>query len=296
MSGPALGVELADHGVRAVVVEESGRVRWRSEKRPADARALATLVKAAMKGAGGRLAAAGVAGYDPIPPAIADAVAAAAGVPAHQTYAGLAAVIAESWCGAAQNQTHVVALTLGERVAAGAIVGGVLLSGAHGLAGSASWLAINPVERQDYRKFGSLDAEVSARGIARRLVWRLQAGDRSTVLQKAGALDAITADHVFEGARRRDGVAVSVVRDTAKYIGMAVANLVATLDPEIAVLGGALADAGDLLLEPVRQECARRLSPSLLDNFRLEMSPLRADAIAIGAARLAAPEYADARG
>lgn len=287
MNGFTLGLELTDQVARAVVVDESGRVTWRGEKRPADARVLTTLVKAAVKTAGGRVAAAGLARYDPLPPPIADAVGAAAGVPPRQSYAGLAAVSAESWCGAARNHTHVVALTLGERVAAGAIVGGVLLSGAHGLAGSASWLAINPVERQDYRKSGSLDAEVSARGIARRLVWRIQAGDRSAVLEKAGKLDSITADHVFEGARGRDGVAVSVVRDTAKYIGMAVANLVATLDPEIVVLGGSFAGAGDLLLEPVRQECARRLSPSLLETFRLEMSPLGGDAIAIGAARLA---------
>lgn len=286
MSGLALGLELADNGARAVVVDESGRIAWRGGKRQADAHALTTLVKAALKEAG-RVAAAGLAGHDPIPPPLAEAVGAAAGVTPIPSQAGLAAVSAEAWCGAGRNHTHVVALTLGERVAAGALVAGVLLAGAHGLAGSASWLAINPVERQDYRKSGSLDAEVSARGIARRLVWRIQAGDRSAVLEKAGKLESITADHVFAGARARDGVAVSVVRDTAKYIGMALANLVATLDPEIAVLGGPVAEAGDLLLEPVRQECARRLSPSLLETFRLEMSPLGADAIAIGAARLA---------
>src|SRR5207245_1047297 len=81
-------------------------------------------------------------------------------------------------------------------------------------------------ERQDYRKLGSLAAEVSAKGIARRLSWRIQAGDRSRVLEAAGgSLDAITGQHVFDGARDGDGVAISVIRDTAKYIGMAVATL-----------------------------------------------------------------------
>jgi glucokinase len=79
-----------------------------------------------------------------------------------------------------------------------------------------------------------------------------------------------------------------VVRDTAKYIGMAVSNLASAIDPEIIVLGGAAAAAGDLLLEPVRQESARRLPPALVPQLRLEISPLGDDGVAIGAARLAA--------
>jgi len=201
--------------------------------------------------------------------------------------AGSAAATAETWCGAAQGLKHVVVLVLGERIAAGLFLNGAPWSGAHGLAGSAAWLAINPVERQDYRRSGSLDAEISARGIARRLMWRIESGDRSSVLEKARTLEGITARHVFDGAREPDGVAVSVVRDTAKYIGMAIANLVATLDPEIAVVGGTIAGAGDLLLEPVRIECARRLSPALAQRLRIEMSPLGSDVAAIGAARLA---------
>jgi len=180
-----------------------------------------------------------------------------------------------------------VCLAIGERVLAGILLDGRPWNGAHGLAGSAAWLALNPVERQDYRKFGSLAAEVSNKGIARRLSWRIQAGDHSAVLERAGDLESITAAHVFAGARSGDGVSISVVRDTAKYIGMAIANLATTLDPEIVVLGGAIADAGDLLLEPVRQEAARRMPSGMIDRVRIEMSPLGVDAIAIGAARIA---------
>ncbi|MEP6918324.1 MAG: ROK family protein, partial [Acidobacteriota bacterium] len=72
------------------------------------------------------------------------------------------------------------------------------------------------------------------------------------------------------------------------YIGMAAANLATAIDPEIIVLGGEAAAAGDLLLDPVRQECARRLPPGMVEPFRLEISPLGEDGVAIGAARLAA--------
>jgi glucokinase len=202
--------------------------------------------------------------------------------------AGAAAVVAEEWVGAARGARHAICLWIGEEVLAGILLDGTPWAGAHGLAGSAAWLALNPVERQDYRKFGCLAAEVSNKGIARRLAWRIQAGDSSAVLERAGDLEAITAAHVFDGARSGDGVSISVVRDTAKYIGMAVANLASAIDPEVVVIGGAVAAAADLLIEPVRQECARHLPPPMAERFRCEMSPLGVYGVAIGAVRLAA--------
>jgi glucokinase len=180
-----------------------------------------------------------------------------------------------------------VCLNIGARVFAGILLDGKLWPGAHGLAGTAAWLALNPVERQDYRKVGNLAAEVSSEGIARRLSWRIQAGDHSDVLERAGDLQSITAEHVFEGARTGDGLAISVARDTARYIGMALANLALCLDPEVVVLSGDAVAAGDLLLEPVRQEYVRRIPPDMVSQVRFAVSQLGDDGVAIGAARLA---------
>jgi predicted NBD/HSP70 family sugar kinase len=103
------------------------------------------------------------------------------------------------------------------------------------------------------------------------------------------ALLGITARHVFEGARAGDGGAMSVVRDTARYIGLAVANLVACLDSEVLGLGGDVAAAGNLLLQPVRPEVERRLPPALNAVIRIVVSSLGEDTAAIGAARFAVP-------
>lgn len=208
--------------------------------------------------------------------------------PAVSCTPGIAAITAEVWVGAARGARHAVCLKIGERVFAGIFIDGRPWPGAHGLAGSAAWLALNPVERQDYRKYGSLAAEVSSEGIARRLSWRIQAGDESVVLERAGDLESITAAQVFEGARTGDGVSVSVVRDTARYIGMALANLTACIDPEVIVLSGHAATAADLLLEPVRQDYIRRIPPGMIDQVRFAISPLADDGVAIGAARVAA--------
>jgi glucokinase len=91
---------------------------------------------------------------------------------------------------------------------------------------------------------------------------------------------------VFAAARGGDGVATSVIRDTAKYIGMAVASLAAAVDPEVVIVSGSVA-APDLMLEALRQECSRRLPPEAMSDMRVEFSELGANAIALGAARLA---------
>jgi glucokinase len=202
--------------------------------------------------------------------------------------AGLAVAVAEQWCGAARGLSTVIALSTGEHVTSGVILDGKPWTGAHGLAGSVGWLSINPVEREDYRRLGGLEAEVSASGIVRRIIWRIKSGDDSVIAQQHGGdLSRVTADHVFQAARSGDGVSISVIKDTAKYIGMALSNLTVILDPEVIVLGGMIPASGDVLLEAIRLECSRRLGPAQAERIRIVLSPLGTDAAAIGAARLA---------
>ena len=269
----SLGVDLSARPARAVVIDDRGAVIARGSGANG-----AAAVRAAGKH---KVERAGVAAAD-----AAEKVA-VTGVRVARCSPGSASIAAEAWIGAAKKCRHAVCLHVGDEVYAGVILDGKLWTGAHGRAGAAGWLALNPVERQDYRRLGSLAAEIAAGGIARRLSWRIQAGDHSQVLDAAGgSLDAITGDMVFDGARHGDGVAISVIRDTAKYSGLAIATFAAAIDPEVVVVSGRAA-AADLMLEPVRQECARRLPAEWMNDFRVEFSTLGADAVAIGAARLA---------
>jgi predicted NBD/HSP70 family sugar kinase len=204
------------------------------------------------------------------------------------TPAGLAGAVAEAWIGAARGVDDVVFFGVGAHTIGGIVRGGMPVTGAHGRAGSVGWLSLNPVEREDYRKAGCVEAETAAAGIVRRMIWRIKAGDRSKVQDAVrDDLSAITVDHILEAARAHDGVSISVVRDTAKYLGMAAANLVVVADPEMLVIGGIMASAADLLLEPIRAELARRLPKAMMDALTIEKGTLGDEAVAIGAARLA---------
>ena len=269
----SLGVDLSARPVRAVIVGERGAVIGRGS---------GATGAAAVRAAGShKVERAGVAAADA---GVKIAVPHVSRV--SRCTPGGAAIAAEAWIGAAKHARNAVFLHVGDDVYAGLILDGKPWTGAHGRAGAAGWLALNPVERQDYRRLGSLAAEISVGGIARRLSWRVQAGDHSQVLDAAGSIDAITGALVFDAARAGDGVAISVVRDTARYIGMAVATFAAAVDPDVVVVGGSAAIA-DLMLEAVRHECARRLPLEWMTDLRVEFSALGPDAVAIGAARLA---------
>ncbi len=289
-----LGIDLSGGIVRALTVSGNGAVVKRFHQPPGSGGMADTIRESirALRSTRGRrdksvIGVATRAPGDPLPDDVVSALA-EEDATASTIGAGAAAALAEAWCGAARGLKDIVVFLLGEHVAAGALVGGELLRGAHGSAGAIGWLSLNPVERDDYRRQGGLEAEIAAAGIVRRLVWRVKSGDSSSVADSVGGdFSRITAEQILSAARSDDGVSVSVVRDTVRYVGMAVSNLVTILDPECVVLGGTILASGDTMLDAIRLECSRRLRPLDAERLRIVASTLGADALAIGAARAA---------
>lgn len=290
-----LGISVDGRHARAVLMEPDGTIAARAESAAEDPNdAIVSAAREALASANGsRPSAAAVSFPDPDPrhrPSELSFLSAAIGerVPVRTLSTGNASALAEVWYGSGKGVRDLIAFSIGPCVSAGVISNGALLSGAHGLASSVQWLALNPVEREDYRRMGCLEAEGGAAGIVRRLVWRIKSGDRSRVLDAAGGdFNAITLDMILQGAHDNDGVSISVIRDTVKYLAMAVSNIAAVIDPEVIVLGGILQSSGDLLLEPIKQECARRMPPGIHDHTRIELTKLGADSAPMGAARFA---------
>ena len=286
-----IGLELFDSRALAVSLDDGGKVlRQASIGVTSDLAAAAiAAIDDVRQGTNGAI---GVTSATPDAPAVASAILAVGrrfpGT-APATTSGMAAAVAESWLGAGRAFKDVAFFAVAEHATGGIVRDGRPVDGSHRRAASVAWLALNPVEREDYRKIGCLEAEVAAAGVVRRLIWRIKSGDQSSVQKAAGgSLAAITVDHILDAARAGDGVCVSVVRDTAKYLGMAAANFIVITDPQVLVLGGLMASAADLFLEPVRSETARRLPKSLADLVSLSPAVFRDDAPAVGAARLAA--------
>jgi predicted NBD/HSP70 family sugar kinase len=158
-----LGIHLTRRRARAVIADANGDVLESAALEEADPLAAMAVALPQLRAGRTLMAAVAVDSSDgPDAKAIARALEGAGCTRGVQVVsAGAAAVTVEAWKGAAQGAQHAICLWIGDTVLAGILLNGSPWTGAHGFAGSAAWLALNPVERQDYRKFGSLAAEVS---------------------------------------------------------------------------------------------------------------------------------------
>jgi glucokinase len=84
-----------------------------------------------------------------------------------------------------------------------------------------------------------------------------------------GDLAKLTAQIVYESAHAGDELALEVVRDTAKFLGAAVANLLNIFNPEVVVLCGGVTQAGETLFAPLRREVSRRAFKPVVDACRI---------------------------
>jgi len=118
--------------------------------------------------------------------------------------------------------------------------------------------------------------------------------DASELLALAGGdPEAVRGEHVTAAAVHGDPVALEILRQFGWWVALGLANLTNLLDPEVAVLGGGLVDAGDLLLEPVRTAYHELLyGDERRPAMRIVEARFGAEAGALGAALLAALEVA----
>jgi len=149
-----------------------------------------------------------------------------------------AATVAEAWLGAARDRRNVVLLTLGTGVGGGILIDGRLLTGTVGRAGHIGHTSLDPFGPPDiFRAPGSLEDAVADSSIERRT------GGRFT--STAALVAAVEAG---------DPEAVSVWGRAVRSLAAGLTSLINVLDPEVIVLGGGIALAGDTLFVPLRRE------------------------------------------
>jgi glucokinase len=99
----------------------------------------------------------------------------------------------------------------------------------------------------------------------------------------AAACGTETAEEAVAAARGGDANAVAGLAEIGGWLGIAIANVVVALSPDRVVIGGGVAGAGDLLLEPIRDEVRRRVHVTDLDQVEIVAAELGTWAGAIGA-------------
>ena len=139
------------------------------------------------------------------------------------------ALLGEIWHGCAQNVANVAFLALGSGVGLGLYVNGQLVRGENGAAGEIGYLPIggDPLQAEA-RLQGCLEYQVGATGVVRRY------------RDAGGGSEVDSVRQIFERAQAGDSLAADVVDETARLTALAAATVIATVDPQLLVLGGSV--------------------------------------------------------
>src|SRR6516165_1532565 len=202
-----------------------------------------------------------------------------------------AAVVGETWRGAARGKSDAIVLMLGTGIGAGIFSAGRLVRGAHELSGCAGWLVVTDGHGKEARRVGQLESLAAGPAIARAA--KKQLSRRIGASRKAIPAKPINAYEVAEAARRGDRVSSRVYLEAGRLLGYGVANLVSLFDPEIVVIGGGLAQASDLFLNALRKSMKERAQPISVKQVRVVTSQLAGDANLLGVAQLDGLTYSD---
>ena len=133
--------------------------------------------------------------------------------------------------------------------------------------------------------YGCLEAYASAPAIATRAREVLVREESESTIPKMvnGKYDDITAQVVYDAAKQGDPVASEIVRDTARYLGAGVANLLNIFNPDIVVIAGGVTAAGDALFVPLRAEVRRRAFSPAVRAVKIVAGELPGTAGVVGA-------------
>ena len=181
--------------------------------------------------------------------------------------------------GAAVGAQHAVCITLGTGVGGGLILDGKLYRGAMLAAGEIGHMSIDYRGiRGPYGNFGGLEEYVGNHQIAERAM---------KLYAQAGTPKTIEQCTPLALAQAGDAIARGLWESLGAEIGAALANVVWIVNPDTIVIGGGVANAGDLLFNPIRREITSRTIPIFNAHLRVLPATLGNEAGIIGNAALA---------
>lgn len=184
--------------------------------------------------------------------------------------------------GAARDGTNVVCITLGTGVGGGLILNGELYRGSNLGAGEVGQMSIDLRGRPgNYGNLGALE----------KYVGNVQITERAHAFYARSAeprdLGRCTPAELSTAARAGDPIALGIWQEVGTEIGAALASVVWLLNPDAIVIGGGIANAGELVFEPIRRTIAERTISVLSEELNIVPAQLGNDAGIIGSAELA---------
>ena len=224
----------------------------------------------------------------------------AGGLPVSYANDAAAAAYGEFWVGSGRDYKSMVLFTLGTGIGGGIIIGDLSIDGEHSHGAECGHIIID--SRDDARmcgcgQRGHLEAYSSATAVIKRTREALGSGRPSSLAARVKQGEDVTPLLVAEEAEGGDPLALEIVLETARYLGIGVVTMMHAIDPAGVVLGGAMtfgghsSKLGRQFLERVKQEVHARAFPVPAAQTTIDFALLGSDAGYIGAAGIARLAY-----
>ncbi|MFL5690671.1 MAG: ROK family protein [Ktedonobacteraceae bacterium] len=202
-----------------------------------------------------------------------------------------AAALAELYSGAGVGERNVLYVGLGRGIGGGLVVNGQVYHGATCLAGEIGHMQVmEQGPKCSCGGYGHLEAIASAQAIIRNMlglsveypetvaaIWRVT----------GGRAERITVEQIFQLATESDDIAQRIVADVYMYLGIGLANIVQVINPGLIILGGQVAQAGDLLIVPLQAQIRDLCLPLVARSVRVVRGKHGSEANIVGAVTLA---------
>jgi len=213
-----------------------------------------------------------------------------------------AAALGEGLFGVARGMKDFIVITLGTGLGSGIVANGELIYGADGFAGELGHTIVDPDGREcGCGRKGCLETYASGPAIAAMGIKAVVQGLTTRIGELANYdLNRITPELIYQAARGGDAIAQDIYERAGFYIGIAVSNVLTMVGPRKVVIGGGVAQAGEMLLEPIRRTVNERVFIMLASEAEIVLAELGTNAGIIGAAmwayeRITNQEYKEVR-
>ncbi len=223
---------------------------------------------------------------------IRDLIAERVGLPVFVDNDANVAALAEHRFGAAAGTRNSVMLTIGTGIGGGVIIDGELYRGSIGAASEPGHMVIDlngPPCQGTCPNHGCIEALASGTALAREGTAAAGSHPESALGLALAREGAVTGKTVTEAAIAGDETAVEVMTLVGMRLGVGLSSLANIFNPDVLVIGGGVIAAGDLLLQPAREELGKRALPPM-NETPVREAVLGGDAGMIGAAEMALEE------
>ena len=206
-----------------------------------------------------------------------------------------AAALGEHQFGVGRGVDNLIYLTVSTGIGGGIIINGRLYLGVRGSAGEIGHMTIDVNGPEcSCGNIGCLEMLASGKAIAREAIRRIGQGEESALTKMVeGKIENITAEEVGMAAEGGDSLALEVISQAATYLGVGMVNLVNIFNPGMIIVGGGVAQMGELLLAPARRVVEERAFKLPAQAVRMVPAHLGDEAGVLGAAIFAFQQESD---